>query len=140
VVYGSQDLELRNDFDFPIVIHMTVKSGVVEAEILGARRPYQVTFERTLDEAEPFKVVEREDSSLREGTTKVSQRGMRGFRLTRKRILSQGGSVVETETSKLYYPPTTEIVHRGTNPTGALPEQQALPKLRDPQPSLKIQQ
>jgi vancomycin resistance protein YoaR len=140
VVYGSQDLELRNDFDFPIVIHMTVKSGVVEAEILGARRPYQVTFERTLDEAEPFKVVEREDSSLREGTTKVSQRGMRGFRLTRKRILSQGGSVVETETSKLYYPPTTEIVHRGTNPTGALPEQQALHKLRDPQPSLKIQQ
>lgn len=140
VVYGSQDLEIRNDFDFPVVIHMTVKSGVVEAEILGARRPYQVTFERKLDEVEPFKVVEREDSSLRAGTTKVAQRGMRGFRLTRKRILSQGGSVVETETSNLYYPPTTEIVHRGTNPTGALPEQQSLPKLRDPQPSLEIRQ
>jgi vancomycin resistance protein YoaR len=140
VVYGSLDMKLRNDYEFPIVLHMTVSQGKVHAEVLGPRRPYQVAFERKLEEVKPFGSVWRDDPKLRTGTQKLVQRGRRGFKLKRYRKLLQGGAVVKTEEWKLEYPSTTEIHKRGTNPTGELPEDKPLPMLREPAPSLKITQ
>ncbi len=140
VVYGSLDMKLRNDYDFPVVLHMTVSQGKVHAEVLGPRRPYQVVFERKLEETKPFDRVWRDDPTLRTGAEKLVQRGRRGFKMKRYRKLLQGGTVVKTEEWKLEYPSTTEIHKRGTNPSGELPEDKPLPKLREPAPNLKITQ
>jgi vancomycin resistance protein YoaR len=140
VVYPSIDLELKNPFDFPVVFHMTVSQGKVRAEVLGARRPYQVAFERSLTEVVPFDTVWRDDGTLLAGTQAVSQRGMRGFKMKRKRKLHQGGQVVREEAWDLSYPPTTEIRRRGTNPSGKPPEDKPTSPLRDPAPALRIMQ
>ena len=140
VVYPTVDMRLRNDYEFPVVMHMTVLQGRVHAEVLGPRRPYQITFERTLVEKLPYNTVWRDDFKLKAGTQKLVQRGRRGFKLKRYRKFLQGGVVMKTEERELNYPPTTEIFKRGTNPAGEVPEKKQLPKLREPSPNLKITQ
>lgn len=140
VVWPNVDLVLRNQFEFPIVLHMTVSQGQVRAEVLGPRRPYQVAFERTLKEAMPFESVVRDDPRLRLGSDLVVQRGMRGFEIERVRKLYQGGEVVATEVAELKYPATREIIRRGSNPAGEVPERKPLPALRDPAASMRIMQ
>lgn len=140
VVYGSIDMKVRNSFDFPVVLHMTVSGGKVRAEVLGARRPYQVAFERDLLEKVPYTTVWRDDAKLRTGAQVVAQRGRRGFKLKRKRVRSAGGAVVDEQEWDLRYPATTEIIRRGTNPNGEVPEAKTLPPLRDPAPHQRIVQ
>lgn len=140
VVYPTIDLRFRNDFDFPVVIHMSVNQGKVQAEILGPRRPYQVAFERELDEVLPFRTVYRDDPRLKLGTTRVAQRGMRGFSVTRVRKLYQAGDEVGADEWKLEYPPTTEIIARGTDPAGEDPKSKPHAPLRDPAKQLRIVQ
>ncbi|MEM6295545.1 MAG: VanW family protein [Myxococcota bacterium] len=140
VVWPSVDMKLRNPYDFPVVLHMTVSQGKVHAEVLGPRRPYQIAFERSLEEAVPYGTVWRDDSRLRSGTESMAQRGRRGFKLKRERKFLQAGEVVKTESWNLNYPPTTEIIRRGTSPSGEMPEDKKRPALREPAPSLKIVQ
>ncbi|MBV1858308.1 MAG: VanW family protein [Nannocystaceae bacterium] len=140
VVWPSVDMKLRNPYDFPVVLHMTVSSGKVHAEVLGPRRPYQISFERTLEESLPYPTVWRDDARYLTGSKSLAQRGRRGFKLKRKRKFLQAGEVVKTEDWDLRYPATTEIIRRGTNPAGELPEKKKLPGLRDPDPTLKIVQ
>ena len=140
VVYDAIDLRFRNDLDFPVVIHMTVNQGKVQAEILGPQRPHQVAFERKIDEVLPYRTIYRDDPSMMLGTTKVAQRGMRGFSVKRLRKLYAAGEVVKNESWDLHYPPTTEIIRRGTNPAGVVPEHKTRPALRDPAKELRIVQ
>jgi hypothetical protein len=112
----------------------------VRAEVLGPRRPYQVAFERELVEVRPYQTLWRHDPQLRSGSEAVAQRGMRGFKVKRIRKLYQGGQVVRSEDWELSYPSTTEIVRRGTNPTGPLPDKPKAPPLRDPASALRIVQ
>jgi len=58
----------------------------------------------------------------------------------RRRKLMKDDAVVKTEEWELFYPPTTEIVRRGSNPAGALPEGPMPSPLRDPAPQLRIVQ
>lgn len=140
VVWDTVDLVLRNNLDFPVVLHMSVSQGQVHAEILGPRRPYQVAFERSLKESLPYETIQRADPKLRTGTSVVAQRGMRGFKLERVRKRYEGGEVVGEESWDLTYPPTREIIRVGTNPAGVVPESKQLPALRDPQASMRIMQ
>ena len=140
VVWPSVDMKLRNAYEFPVVVHMTVSQGKVRAEVLGPRRPYQIAFERELQEVLPYQSVWRHDDRLLQGTEAVAQQGKRGFVLERRREFYQGGEVVKTERWDLHYPPTTQIVRRGTNPSGEVPEKTSMTALRDPAPSLRIMQ
>jgi hypothetical protein len=140
VVYPTVDLKLRNDFDFPVVLHMTVNQGRVEAEVLGPRRPFQVAFEREVEEVKPYRTVFRDDGRLRLGHQATAQRGMRGFAVKRIRKLYSAGEVVKSEDWSLNYPPTTEILRRGTNPEGEIPEAKTRAPLRDPAAKLRVVQ
>lgn len=140
VVWPDIDLKLRNPFDFPIVLHMSVTAGKARAEVLGARRPWQVAFERDLVEVVPHRTIFRDDATLKTGVQVTSQRGMRGFKVTRRRKVYQAGELLRDEPETLSYPSTTEIVRRGTNPAGTTPEAKVLAPLRDPSAHLRIMQ
>lgn len=141
VVYGSVDMKIKNSFDFPVVFHTKVSAGRVQVEVLGARKVYdQVAFERQVKEVLPHSTIVRSDSELRTGAEAVSQRGMRGFKVVRTRKLMRGDQVVDTQSWDLFYPPTSHIVRRGTNPRGAWPESKPLPPLRDPARELRVVQ
>ncbi|MBW2528316.1 MAG: VanW family protein [Deltaproteobacteria bacterium] len=116
VVYPTINFRFRNPFDFPIVLHQTVKSGVVRAEILGPKRAHTVTFFRRVDGVTPFEEVIRETDKLPRGTRVLVQRGMPGFDLTVFRVV-RAGAYATREKRHHKYPPTSQIVELGTGPT-----------------------
>lgn len=141
VVFGSVDMKLKNPFDFPVVLHTRVSAGQVMVEVLGKQRPFdEVVFERHVKEVLPHSTIVRSDPRLHTGAETVSQRGMRGFKVVRSRKLYRAGELVDTQSWDLFYPPTTHIVRRGSNPRGEWPEKKALPPLRDPARELRVAQ
>jgi vancomycin resistance protein YoaR len=117
VVYPTIDFRVKNPFDFPVVLHETVRNGVVRAEILGPRQPLTVTFIRRVTDALPFEQVERPDDRLPKGVRVLSQRGVPGFKLVRYRILRENADARRERFTDMY-PPTTQIVRVGS---GSMP-------------------
>jgi vancomycin resistance protein YoaR len=113
VVYPTIDFRFKNRFDFPVVLHETVKNGVVRAEILGPERKHTVTFIRRITDALPYEQLEREDDRLPRGVRVLGQRGVAGFAVTRYRILREGPHATR-ERWLDRYPPTPQIVRVGT--------------------------
>jgi vancomycin resistance protein YoaR len=113
VVYPTIDFRLKNPFAFPVVLHETVKNGVVRAEILGPKRTHTVTLIRRIDAAIPYEEVERPDKTLPSGVHRLGQRGVAGFKLRRYRIVREGAHAVRERWDDTY-PPTSQIVRVGT--------------------------
>lgn len=113
VVYPTINFRIRNPFDFPVVLHQTVKNGIVRAEILGPKRTRTVTLIRRVLEAVPYEEIERPDKSLPAGKRVLGQRGVPGFKLRKYRLVREGAHAVR-ERYDDYYPPTTQIVRVGT--------------------------
>jgi vancomycin resistance protein YoaR len=115
VAYPAINLRLRNPFDRPVVLHQTVRDGVVRAEILGPRRTRTVTFFRRIDEVVAFDEVERETDDLGRGARVLAQRGVPGLKTTVVRLVREGAYAVRTERVDTY-PPTTQVVLVGRGP------------------------
>jgi vancomycin resistance protein YoaR len=113
VVYPTINFRAKNAFDFPVVLHQTVKNGVVRAEILGPERASTVTLIRRIDLAIPFEQIERPDKELPEGVRVLGQRGLPGFKLHRYRIVRHGAHAFRERWNDVY-PPTAQIVRIGT--------------------------
>ncbi|MCL2823581.1 MAG: VanW family protein, partial [Polyangiaceae bacterium] len=117
VSYPTITLKLKNNFPFPVVLHETVRDGIVRAEILGPRRDTTVTFVRKILDIQPYQEIERPDSKLPSGTRRLSQRGVPGFKVQKHRILRNGPFAVRERTVDSY-PPTAQIIRVGTGTTG----------------------
>lgn len=113
VVYPTIDFRIRNPFDVPVVLHQTVKNGIVRAEVLGPKRTRTVTLIRKIDSAIPYEEVERQDPKLPSGVRVLSQRGVAGFKLHRYRIVRNGEFATRERWNDIY-PPTTQIIRVGT--------------------------
>ncbi len=118
VAYPTINFRIHNPFSVPVVLHETVKGGVVRAEILGPKRKRTVTFFRRIDEVMPFEEEERETERLPKGELVLTQRGIPGFKTTVFRIVRDGAYAIRTKTVT-EYPPTTQIVRVGTGPKSA---------------------
>jgi vancomycin resistance protein YoaR len=118
VAYPAVTLKLQNPYTFPVVLHETLKEGVVRAEILGPNRTRDVTFGRKLDSIVPFVEREMPDPAVPRGERELKQRGIPGFHITRWRILREGGFAIR-EHHQDYYPPTMQIWRVGTGPAEA---------------------
>jgi vancomycin resistance protein YoaR len=112
VVYPTINFRVKNPFSFPVVLHETVKNGVVRAEILGPKRTHTVTLIRRIDTAIPYDEVERPDKTLPSGMRRLGQRGVAGFKLRRYRIVREGAHAVRERWDDTY-PPTSQIVRVG---------------------------
>jgi hypothetical protein len=113
VVYPTITLRLRNSFDHPVVLHETVRDGVVRAEVLGPKRSRTVTFVRKIDDVVPFAEIERTDPKLPKGVRVLSQRGIPGFKTHRYRVVREGAFAVRERWNDSY-PPTNQIIRVGT--------------------------
>ena len=115
VVYPTINFRFRNPFDYPIVLHETVGSGLVRAEILGPSRKLTVTYFRRIEGYVPFEEVERKTPKLPEGVRSLAQRGIPGFKTASSRVVRDGAYAVREKWSDTY-PPTTQIIHVGSGP------------------------
>jgi hypothetical protein len=112
VVYPTINFRFKNPFPFPVVLHQTVKNGVVRAEVLGPERTRTITLIRRIREAIPYDEVERPDPKLAHGKRVLGQRGVAGFKLHRYRIVRDGPHAVRERWDDVY-PPTPQIVRVG---------------------------
>jgi len=112
VVYPTINFRVRNPFQFPVVLHQTVKNGVVRAEVLGPARTRTVTLIRRILDAIPFEEIERPDKTIGAGERVLGQRGVAGFKLRRYRIVRDGSHAVRERWDDVY-PPTPQIVRVG---------------------------
>jgi vancomycin resistance protein YoaR len=135
VVYPTTDLQMKNPYDFPVVIHYVVARGEAKVEILGKKRPWDtVEFETEVEEETPFETVTREDDTMPVGSSITDQAGFNGYKLKRWRHYYKGKKKVKTDTWNLLYKPVTEYVRIGTNPDPNLPfpEQPKIGDLKKP--------
>ena len=114
VVYPTIDLVLRNPYVFPVALRLTVADGKVRVEVRGARRIYDVTFIRDVYQVFPNQEQVVEMPDWPRGAEVLSQRGINGYRMKRYRMLCEG-TACWRESAESHYPPTTQIVRRGTN-------------------------
>jgi vancomycin resistance protein YoaR len=129
VVYPTINFRFKNPYDFPVVLHQTVKDGLVRAQILGPSSERTVTLIRRITAALPYDEVERPDARIPKGERVLAQRGVPGFKLKMYRIVREGPHA-ERELWEATYPPTTQIVLQGSAEKGAATK---LP-LDDPHP------
>jgi vancomycin resistance protein YoaR len=113
VVYPTIDFRFKNPFDFPVVLHETVKNGIVRAEVLGPTRARTVTLIRRITGVQPYEELERPDEKLPRGVRSLGQRGVPGFSVTRYRIVRLGAHAVREKWIDKY-PATPQIVRLGT--------------------------
>jgi vancomycin resistance protein YoaR len=115
VVYPQLGLRFTNDFDFPVVLGMTVEAGTVRAELRGARSDRMVTFTRRIDDVRSFAERDVPDPSLPSGVRVLRQRGVPGFAITRFRIVRDVAHNQARRTRwEDSYPPTEQIWRLGT--------------------------
>jgi len=112
VVYPTINFRIRNSFSFPVVLHQTVKNGVVRAEILGPERARTITLVRRVLDVMPYEEVERPDKELPRGVRVLGQRGVPGFKLRRYRIVREGVHAIRQRWDDVY-PPTQQIIRVG---------------------------
>ncbi len=113
VAYPTINFRFKNNLPYPVVLHETVKDGVVRAEVLGPKRKRAVTFIRKIDEVIPYQEQEKQDPKLPEGVKVLAQRGIPGFKLHRYRIVREGIFGVREQWADTY-PPTAQIIRVGT--------------------------
>lgn len=117
VAYGSLNFRFRNDLDFPLVIDATVEHGQARVALRGARKSRRVTFVREIKKAVPFAERQVIDDVLPTGLRILSQRGVPGFEVYRKRTVEDvdSGEKREEEDTDIY-PPTTQRWVYGKGP------------------------
>ena len=134
VAYPTINFRFKNSFPYPVVIHESVKDGVVRAEVLGPKRTRTVTFIRRIDEVIPFQEVEKPDPKLAEGVKVLGQRGIPGFKLHRYRVVREGPFAVRDQWSDSY-PPTPQVIRVGSGTD--LPKDGPVPA-DDPHPEYTV--
>jgi hypothetical protein len=75
---------------------------------------YDVTFIRDVFQVQPFSQQVAEMADWPAGVEVLAQRGVNGYRMKRHRVQCEG-TACWRESAESHYPPTTEIVRRGTN-------------------------
>ena len=107
VVYPTVDLKVRNPFSFPVVIHAKVGANVIEMELLGADKPVDVSFGKTVLSTTPYDRKVEEDVSV--AKPKRKQKGIDGMELLRSRVIAWHDGHRKVESSRDVYPPTKEV-------------------------------
>ena len=120
VVYGSFDFKFKNTRNYPIMIKTSIGNGVAKVEIYGIKEEveYDVDIVTTILSSTPFKVVYKDDDSLKPGQEKVEQKGMNGCRsITYKVVKLNGVEVSRKVLSSDTYKPMNKIIKRGPEKT-----------------------
>ena len=125
VVYGSIDFKFKNNRETPIKIEATVKNGKATTKIYGLKsdKDVIVELESKILETIKYTTVTQYDNTMNEGTTKVLQSPMNGYKSEAYKIIkdAKGNVISRTLISKDNYKQTSKIVVVGTKKVEVAP-------------------
>ena len=116
VVYGIKDFKFKNTRNYPIKIEASVSAGVVTFSIYGIKEEneYTVKILPKITQTTPYTTKNIVDPSLVPGTTKLSQGGMNGCKVTTYKEKYLNGTLISSEViSNDVYQVMTRIVRVG---------------------------
>lgn len=117
VSWGGPDFKFKNNRTYPVKIVCSGTGGTIDFKVFGLleENEYEVEIESYITNYISYKTINKEDSSLAKGQTKVLQSGSNGCKSVAYRILKQNGEVVsKTLLSQDTYNPHNKIVVVGT--------------------------
>ena len=110
VVWPMVDLKIRNPYPFPVMIRAFVEKSRLTVQVLGAAKPVQVKWWRSILQTYPFEDTIEYDESLPVGEIIEEQKGIDGYRIRKTRKLTYQDGTEKTETEVEFYPPTTQML------------------------------
>ena len=117
VSWGGPDFKFKNDRTYPVKIICSGTGGTINFKIFGLleENECEVEIQSYITKYISYRTINKEDSSLAKGQTKVLQSGSNGCKSVAYRILKQNGEVVsKTLLSQDTYNPHNKIVAVGT--------------------------
>ena len=117
VSWGGPDFKFKNSRNYPVKILASVSGSKLTVDVYGLKsdNEYEVEIQSYITSYIKYKTIEKKDSTLAKGQTKVIESGSNGCRSVAYRILKQNGEVVsKTLLSRDTYNPHNRIVAVGT--------------------------
>ena len=115
VVWGSIDFKFKNTRTYPIKFEAKVSNGIAEFKIHGIKeeKEYDIKILPVVTQTIPYGTQEIIDPTMAPGTSKVTQGGSSGCRVTTYIEKRLDGKVVSKEKiSSDYYKPLTQTIKR----------------------------
>lgn len=111
VSYPALDLRIKNNFDRPVVLRVSIEDNVLMADFYSdVPRASKVYFRHEVAEEIPYKEVVTVDPSLPPATTKITKRGKPGYRVLRSRLVFKDGKEsFEKFYDDIYQPQTQNV-------------------------------
>lgn len=109
VVYPDVDLQLRNPFEFPVIVQATSHAGKLTLRLLGRQKMANVELKTSTIGEKPFGRRVDKFRYFTKGRSLRKQAGRKGVVLEKVRTLHFLDGRMVTETTRDTYPPTIEI-------------------------------
>lgn len=138
VVYGIKDLKFTNTRTYPIKIEASVSNGVAKFFIYGIKEEneYDVKIIPVTTETRAFTTQTIVDYTMTPGTSKVTQNGASGCKVTTyKEVYLNGVQISREVISNDVYQVMTRIVKVGPTPTAPVSAPEATPSVPEQTPS-----
>lgn len=130
VVYGVKDFKFTNTRTYPIKIEASVSNGVAKFFIYGIKEEneYEVKIIPVTTETRPFTTQTIVDYTMAPGTSRVTQGGASGCKVTTyKEVYLNGVQISREVISNDVYQVMTRIVKVGPTPTAPVSAPEATP-------------
>ncbi|MDX9872145.1 MAG: VanW family protein [Clostridia bacterium] len=112
VVYGSRDLQFRNNTRGHLIIQTAVYQGSLEIKIFGYPLGRRVELRSTKEEEVQPKTIYKEDPAVPRGSYVLEREGSIGYIYRVERLIydAKGVLIKREQISKDYYPPADRII------------------------------
>lgn len=111
VSWGSKDFRFVNSTDYPIKLVTERVGSKMKVTILGTKVDDKtVRLETEILSTKDWKTIEKQDSSLAPGTTKVDQTGTTGYNTVTYKYVTVGGETTKSVANKSYYSKRDKVV------------------------------
>lgn len=136
VAYGVKDLKFKNNLPCAIIIKSSVVGNSLTFKLLGDTALRKtVSISNTIIKESPFKIVYKNDPTLPVGKQVVEQKGAKGYVVTSRIAVYQGGKLISKRfLSSSKYKPTDHLILVGTGGASAGPATVIKPGVTPGQP------
>lgn len=133
VSYGQLDFRFINSTDYPVKLVVDSSDRKLRMSIVGTNITGKtVTTDRVIEETLEPKLIEKTDTSLPAGTTRVDQTPMTGYRVVTYKLITENGQTTKVKANTSTYKKRDKIVLHGPAASAPVPAPAKTPAVAPP--------